>query len=92
MPLYLSHSGAPGLTAAAIGRITPRSATDLARRAVIKRSLVGAPGVTTFHNFDTLTITTDEAAPFQADGEPLGIGSRFEIRPAAAALQILSPA
>ncbi len=92
VPLHVSARTGPGLAAAAVGRITPRSATDLARRAIVKRSLAGAPGVTAFDDFDTLTITTEDAAPFQADGEPLGVGSRFEIRPVNAALQILSPA
>ncbi len=92
LPLYLSPGYGPGLTAAAVERLTPTAALAIARRSVTKRSLAGAPGCTLFQNFDSLAIAADGLAPFQADGELLGAATSIRITPAPAAVRILSPA
>ena len=91
VPLYLSKSAGTGLTAAAIGRLAPAAAAGIARRAVFARSLASAPQARLISDFELLTVEAAAPAPFQADGEPLGTGTRFEVRPAPDAIRILSP-
>lgn len=91
VPLQITKEPTRGLTAVAIDELSPWSAMRLARRAVITRSLVGAPGCTVFVDLAGLRATAEPAAPHQADGESLGTATTFEVTPAVDALRVLAP-
>ena len=91
VPMFLTKPAPIGLTAVAVHRPTPSRAFDIMRRAVANRTLVDAPGCTVFHDVDKLVVAADPAGHYQADGEPLGLGTSFEITPAKSAIRILTP-
>ena len=91
VPLQITKEPTRGLTAVAIGELSPWAAVNLARRAVVTRSLVGAPGCTVFADLAGLRATAEPAAPHQADGESLGSGTTFAVTPAVDALRVLAP-
>ena len=58
-------------------------------RAVLRRPLGEHLGATVYTRFDRLTIEAEPAAPFQADGEHLGVTTLLEITPARDALLVV---
>jgi diacylglycerol kinase family enzyme len=92
LPLFITRTPGPGLTALAIERITPWRAAQIVPRAVLTRSLEAAPGCGVMPIETELAVEADPPSPYQADGELLGTASRFVVRPAPGALRILAPA
>lgn len=91
VPLQITKEPTRGLTAVAIGELGPWAAMTLARRAVISRSLSGAPDCSVFTDFAGLRATAEPGVLHQADGELLGTGTAFEVTPAVDALCVLAP-
>ena len=89
VPMFVARGS--GLCAAAIEEVTPWRAAQLARRAVLSRSLEDAPGTKVFRDFAKIEIEADPPARYQADGELLGQASSFTITPAIDALRIMAP-
>jgi len=70
-----------GPIAAVVSRVTPLRLLRLTLRAALSRPLGRVGGVEVFPNFETLAVTADPEADYQADGELLGSGRTFRMAP-----------
>jgi len=91
VPLRLTDDVGEGPAAFAAHRLPVRRSLAIAGRSVRRRGTDKARGVTVWHGFEKLIVEADPAAPIQADGDFLGMGSLFEISPTPGALTMLLP-
>jgi diacylglycerol kinase family enzyme len=90
IPLRLSRH--PGPTAVAIERMNYIRTARIAAQAAWSGDLASIPGVTMWRPFDRILVEADPEAPFEADGELLGLASRLELNIAPNALRVVDPA
>ncbi len=89
VPLHITRDAVDGLAGIVAGDLEVHRAAEIFARAILRRPLVERLRVPLFTCFDQMTIEADPAAPFQADGEHLGLATHIEITPAPDALFVV---
>jgi diacylglycerol kinase family enzyme len=89
VPLHITRGPVHGLAAVVAEDLEVHRAAGIFTRAVLRRPLGEHLGATVYTRFDRLTIEAEPAAPFQADGEHLGVTTLLEITPARDALLVV---
>jgi len=89
VPLHITSAPVVGMAAAAAGNLEIHRAGEMLGRAVLHRSFPDRLGMKVWTGFQELVVEADPAAPYQADGELLGITSGVKITPAEDAILVL---
>jgi diacylglycerol kinase family enzyme len=89
LPMRLTHGDEGGPAVAALTSLDPVVAARIMSRLTLRRDLARLEAVHRWTTFDTVVVTADGTAPFQADGEHLGHTHAIEIRPITGGLLVL---
>jgi diacylglycerol kinase family enzyme len=91
VPLHLTPDPPEGVASLAANDLGVRRATEIFSRAILGRQHREATGIKLWTDYESLIIDADPKAPFQADGELLGMASRLEVAPVEDAMLVLRP-
>jgi len=91
IPIRLGRSEDTPPIALAAEDLAPVLASKIVGRLVAQRDVARVRGIHRWNDFDEVKVTSDRAAPFQADGEHLGHARSVEISRLDDALLVLRP-
>jgi len=89
IPLHLTKEAPEGMATLAVSKLGFSNSTTLVSRAVLRRQHTERSGSHLWTDYESITITADPAAPFQADGELLGDATSLTIEPQESGMLVL---